>query len=196
MILHLRVTIRFCVCNQRHEFRPRGLFFPEYTVHRGASHDRWRPHASHCHTEMFPGCNHGHVVRSSRLPDLVGDLLDQSFLDLQFVSVFMGNSPEFRQAQDFPFGNVCNRDIAPEREQMMFTHAPHSHPGYYNHLICRLHFKQGIRGAGLVVDKFSPHLRHSFRRVDESGPFRVLTDCREQIADDAFNRVFHLSYPC
>jgi hypothetical protein len=68
---------------------------------------------------MFPFEHHRYVLRSGDPSDLIGDLLAQSFLQLQAMRELVRNPREFREAQHFVVGDVPNGDLTPEWQEMV-----------------------------------------------------------------------------
>ena len=72
---------------------------------------------------MFPFEHHRHILCPGDPSDLIGDLLAQPLLQLQAMRTLLCNAREFREAQHFFIGDVTNRDITPEWQEMVLIAA-------------------------------------------------------------------------
>src|SRR6266481_191296 len=97
--------------------------------------------------------------------DLVSDLVNEAFLHLQPVSVFVCDACEFRQSKDVLGCDIRHRNLAFEWKQMMLAQAENRNSGADDHLIgpeC-LERECSFDLAWIVVDELFPQPREAIR---------------------------------
>src|SRR5207302_11263820 len=98
------------------------------------------------------------------------------------MSKLVGDTCEFGETQHFVAGDVANRNIAPHRQEMVFTQREDTHARNADHLICRDRIETCISCARIVLDKFTPPVSPSTWRILQSFSVRIFTYCNQQFA--------------
>jgi len=78
--------------------------------------------AAHDHTQMGALHDDRDTLRLEDLRDGHGDLLRETFLQLQTTRKHLGDTCKLRQSQDLPVGNVADVHFACEWYEVVLTH--------------------------------------------------------------------------
>lgn len=152
-------------------------------------HDCGRSNAAHRHAEVLAPRGDNHVGRFGDPADGVCNLSDETFLNLQIMSVIVGDAGELAQPDDARLRVIADGDVAPERQQMMLAQRPDPDSRDGDEFARRDRRKCRVQLARVEIEKFPPPSSHARRSVAQPLARAILTKCLQQFADEVFDAI-------
>jgi len=114
---------------QGEELGAEGRLLTEGAIEHGCSEGGASLSAAHLHTQVVAPTEDGHVGvglvgQASMAGDGFGEVRDEPLLDLEPMSLGLSEPHELGQADDAGLGEIAERQVAGEGQEMMLAHRP------------------------------------------------------------------------
>lgn len=146
-----------------------------------------RAYTAHCHAQMLAVCDDGDVVVPQDVFEVLGDVFDKLFLEIEAMRSRLCDAGEFAQPQHFVVRDIADADVAMEGQQMMLAEAPDAHSADDDKLVCMCCFKSRCQCACIVVNEFAPKACDACGRIAQSFACWVFPDCEQDFFDGGFD---------